>query len=382
MSIDMIFEKLENIVLNPSEEIKKYKYIEDRKIIGCFPVYCPEEIIHASGMLPVGLWGGNTELELSKQYFPAFACSIMQSCMEYALKGTYDELSAVIIPGMCDTLICAGQNWKSAIPHIRYISLVHPQNRKIQAGIEYLKDEYLNIAEILEKISGNSITKEKLNNSIGIYNEHRRTLREFVDLANNYPQIITPYKRHIAIKSGYFMDKKDHSIEIRNIINELAVVKPEKAEYKKVLLSGIVADSKELLKALEMNNIQVVSDDLAQESRQFRYDIPDGDDPFYRLAEYWSIFEGCSLAYDPEKKRGNIIIDEIQQKEIDGVIFCMMKFCDPEEYDYPFMKKAVDSIGIPNLYIEIDQQSKVDEQIATRLQTFSEILNNQVRRTV
>ncbi len=102
-------------------------------------------------MLPVGIWGGQTELDLAKQYFPAFACSIMQSCLEYGLKGAYDELSGVIIPGMCDTLICLGQNWKSAVPHIKYISLVHPQNRKLEAGVKYLISEYKGVKENLKK---------------------------------------------------------------------------------------------------------------------------------------------------------------------------------------------------------------------------------------
>ncbi len=57
-------------------------------------------------MLPIGIWGGDVEANLAKQYYPAFCCSIMQSCMEFGLKGVYEGLSAVIIPGMCDTLNC------------------------------------------------------------------------------------------------------------------------------------------------------------------------------------------------------------------------------------------------------------------------------------
>ena len=52
----------------------------------------------------------------------------------------------------------------------------------------------------------------------------------------------------------------------------------------------------------------------------------------------------------------------------------MMKFCDPEEFDYPILLQEFDSAGIRNLQIEIDQESTAFEQIKTRIQTFAEIL--------
>lgn len=94
-----------------------------------------------------------------------------------------------------------------------------------------------------------------------------------------------------------------------------------------------------------------------------------------RLARQWSNIEGCSLAYDPKKKRGSLIVDEVKKKDIDGVIFCMMKFCDPEEYDYPLVRKDIEDSGIPTLYVEIDQQTQNNEQARTRIQTFAEMMS-------
>lgn len=52
----------------------------------------------------------------------------------------------------------------------------------------------------------------------------------------------------------------------------------------------------------------------------------------------------------------------------------MMKFCDPEEYDFPLIAKALDAIGVPTLFLEVDQQPGSLEQVRTRLQTFAEML--------
>ena len=51
-----------------------------------------------------------------------------------------------------------------------------------------------------------------------------------------------------------------------------------------------------------------------------------------------------------------------------------MKFCDPEEYDYPIVKKDLEQAGIPELYIEVEQQSVNVEQIRTKIQTFADII--------
>ena len=48
--------------------------------------------------------------------------------------------------------------------------------------------------------------------------------------------------------------------------------------------------------------LAIVADDLAQESRQVRVDVPEGDEaPLYRLARVWQNMYGCPLATDTKK---------------------------------------------------------------------------------
>ena len=114
MKLQDIILKLEDASNNPKRLMQEY-IAQGDKVVGCLPVYTPEELVHAAGMVPMGIWGGNIELNEAKQYFPAFACSIMQSIMENAMRGSYKGLSAAIIPCMCDTLICISQIWKCGI---------------------------------------------------------------------------------------------------------------------------------------------------------------------------------------------------------------------------------------------------------------------------
>lgn len=375
MELKTILSRFEEIACSPKKMVDEYIKATGKKAIGCLPVYTPEEIVYAADMLPVGLWGGPTEVDLAKQYFPAFACSIMQSCMEYGLKGSYNNLSGVIIPGMCDTLICMSQNWKSGITQIPMITFVHPQNRKIKAGVEYLVAEYQNVKKQIEAIRGSEITEQEITKAIEVYNEHRAVMRDFVELTASHLNTIDSKTRSNVIKSSYFMRKDEHTALVKELNEMLKAMPEEKYTGKTILATGIIMDSKEILDLFEENNIRIAYDNLAQETRQFRTDVPqDGECALERLANQWRDIEGCSLAYDPQKKRGHIIVDEVKNRKIDGVVYAMMKFCDPEEYDYPIIKQDLEKAEIPHLCIEIDQQTSNNEQVRTRIQTFAEIL--------
>lgn len=47
-----------------------------------------------------------------------------------------------------------------------------------------------------------------------------------------------------------------------------------------------------------------------------------------------------------------------------------MKFCDPEAFDYPLVKKDLEEAGVPLLSVEHDQLVESTEQLRTRIQGF------------
>ena len=75
---------LQEACCHPRMRLEHY-LAQGKKVVGCFPPYTPEELVHASGMIPFGLWGGISKLELARSYLPAFACPLMQANMEFGL---------------------------------------------------------------------------------------------------------------------------------------------------------------------------------------------------------------------------------------------------------------------------------------------------------
>lgn len=76
-SLQENLELLKNIATNPKKQLDHY-IAAGKKVVGCFPVYTPEVMVHAAGMIPMGLWGAQTEITQSRNYLPPFACPIMQ----------------------------------------------------------------------------------------------------------------------------------------------------------------------------------------------------------------------------------------------------------------------------------------------------------------
>ena len=369
-----IINEFKAIADNPRKAMDDYKKETGKGAVGIMPVYCPEEIVHAAGYLPIGMWGAQKkQISKARTYLPPFACSIMQSVMELQLEGIYDDLEAVIFSVPCDTLKCMSQKWNRPVPAIVF---THPQNRKIakDAANVFAREEFNIVKEKLEDILDVHISNKAIKNSIAVYNENRAACREFSDVAAEYAAVVTPSDRHAVIKARWFMEKSRHTALVKELIAALKAEPAPEFKGKKIIVTGIQVEPYDVLDIFQENGFAIVADDLAQETRNFRQDVPDDDDALMALARAWNEFDGCSLATDANKPKGQMIIDAVKKYGADAVVVCMMKFCDPEEFDYPILLQEFEAAGVKNLYIEVDQESTAFEQVKTRIQTFAEIL--------
>lgn len=369
-----IINEFKAIADNPRKAMDDYKKETGKGAVGIMPVYCPEEIVHAAGYLPIGMWGAQKkQISKARTYLPPFACSIMQSVMELQLEGVYDDLEAVIFSVPCDTLKCMSQKWNRPVPAIVF---THPQNRKIakDAANVFAREEFNIVKEKLEDILDVHISNKAIKNSIAVYNENRAACREFSDVAAEYAAVVTPSDRHAVIKARWFMEKSRHTALVKELIAALKAEPAPEFKGKKIIVTGIQVEPYDVLDIFQENGFAIVADDLAQETRNFRQDVPDDDDALMALARAWNEFDGCSLATDANKPKGQMIIDAVKKYGADAVVVCMMKFCDPEEFDYPILLQEFEAAGVKNLYIEVYQESTAFEQVKTRIQTFAEIL--------
>ncbi len=382
MSIEARVAEFREIADSPKKQLLARK-AEGKKCIGVMPYYAPEELVDAAGMVPFGLWGSNSKtISRAKEYCATFYCAVAQLDLEMLLDGTLDLLDGVITPAICDTLRPMTQNIRVAMSEkLPCIFLAHPQNRRPAYGLKFTVQQYTNVRRELEKIAGAAIPDEAIRESIRVYNRSRAARREFVKLAGTRCDVIGPVERSAVLKAAWFTPKAEYTGKLEALNEELRALPARGWKGVKVVTSGIICDNPRLLEIFEENHMAIAADDVAHESRSFRVDAPETGDPMEALAKQFADQDYDVILYDKQSdqnRRGEFVANLVKESGADGLIVFMQQFCDPEEMEYPDLKKALDVAGIPHIRLGVDMQMKDFGQARTAIQAFADLLS--VRR--
>src|SRR5262249_48681608 len=114
-----------------------------RKVVGYMPIYVPRELIHAAGMLPLGVLRGGDQLEVihGDAYSQSYICRIPRSTIELGVSGRLDFVDGMLFPSICDVIRNLSGMWKMMFPHVyvRYFDV--PQNYRDEIGGNYYVSE-------------------------------------------------------------------------------------------------------------------------------------------------------------------------------------------------------------------------------------------------
>ena len=377
-NIENLITKFEKIAASPYGQLMGYKE-QGKKAIGVLPYYAPEELVYAAGMVPFGMWGSNKKtISRAKEYCATFYCTIAQLAVEMLLDGTMDGLDGVITPTICDTLRPMSQNIRIMMEgKMPVIFLAHPQNRFDENGLRFTVSQYTNIRKRLEEIAGHPITDDDIREAIKVYNACHVEQRRFVKLAGEHPDVVTAVKRAQVLKAGWFMLKDEYTAMLKELNDALEALPECDWPGTKIVTSGIICDNPVLLQIFDEYQIAIAADDVAHESRTFKTDIPDDPDPMMALAKQFADRDHDVLLYDPkscENRRAEFVAQLVKDSGADGLVLFMQQFCDPEEMEYPYLKKELDARGIPHIKLGIDQQMRDFGQARTALQAFADVL--------
>jgi len=109
-------EQIEEVVRNPLKPIARWKERTGGKLMGCLacmPPFAPEELIHAAGMLPVGLWGAEIPVRRADAKLQSFACSVARTSLEMGLSEALSVCDGFLFPSTCDAFQNLSEVWKA-----------------------------------------------------------------------------------------------------------------------------------------------------------------------------------------------------------------------------------------------------------------------------
>lgn len=346
--------------------------------VGFMPIYVPRELLHAQGVLPVGLMGGREDLEIIKgdAYYQSYICHIPRSTVELGLNGSLSCLDGMLFPAICDVIRNLSGMWQSLFPGVlvRYLDL--PQEFTPGLGGLFYRHELEQLAKDLEARGAAPLRPEALARSIALYNEDRRLVRELYALRRREPWKVPTHELYVVLRAALVLPVEESTPMLRDYL-ELAAADATRRplDQARVLLTGSFCEQPPLglIKTLERAGCYIVDDDFVQAHRFLRSDIPTGGDPLGNLVDAFLTDAVASpTRYVCEGVKGQELVARAEESGAEGVLFCAPSFCDPALLDQPMTVAAVERAGVPWTAFKYAENSGQFQVIREQAGTFAD----------
>jgi len=324
-----------------------------RKAIGYMPIYVPREIIHAAGMLPVGIFGGGDQLEVIQgdAYYQSYICRIPRSTLELGLTGRLDCLDGMLFPSICDVIRNLSGMWQILFKdkYVRYFDV--PQEYHDAVGGEYYVHELETLRDDLAKVGGRTITDDDLRKSIAVHNENRRAVRDLYDYRSQKPWQAPTSEVYLVLRAGNVLPPEEHTELVRDYIAAAEAEKRPKRDNARVVVTGSFCEQPPLglIKSIEMAGCYVVDDDFMLVQRWLLDDVATDGDPLENLSKAF-LHRSASTAskYDERREdKGKFLVESVKRNAAEGVIFAAASFCDPALLERPMLQEVLAKHKIP-----------------------------------
>lgn len=324
-----------------------------RRAIGYMPVYAPLEIVHAAGMLPVGILGGGDNLEVIQgdAYYQSYICRIPRSTLELGLTGRMDCIDGMLFPSICDVIRNLSGMWQMLFPekYVKYIDV--PQNYVDGVGGEFYMNEMQHLRDDLGKLRGTPITDDELRASIRVYNDNRAAVRELYAYRALKPWQAPTSEVYLLLRAGMVLPPEEHTKLVREYVAATDAVPRARRDNARVVVTGSFCEQPPLalIKSIEMAGCYVVDDDFMLGTRWLLQDVDTEGNPLEALSKAFLHHSASTAAkYDAKREeKGVFLLKQVKTRGAEGVVFAAPSFCDPALLERPMLQDVLAKAKVP-----------------------------------
>jgi len=309
-----------------------------------------------------------------------FTCSYVRATLDYALRGGFDFLDGMLICNSCDhsrrmyelfqRKVFKRENFEKKIPFF-YLSVPHIISNE---GFGWFKKEIEELREEIENAYKLEILDNSLKNSIKIYNENRRLLREIHKLRiQENPKLSGAEALQISVANSS-IPKSFANQELKRIINQMKESEGIKNYQKRIMLVGSIIDDLNFINLIEAAGALIISDFLCFGTRNFLDDVEPGGDPLEQISRRVYHRISCPRMMDDHERRLNFIKNEINNAKIDGVILQRINNCDLHGCDNMLFEHELKDLEIPVINIDREYVQADTTRLQTRIEAFLEMI--------
>lgn len=351
------------------------------RIIGCFPLYPPVELLHSMGLTPVTLWGlrdFSPGVPLSDRHLQAYTCSVGRCLTEFVLRHGSEVLDGIFLYNACDTLRNLPEILQnglaeqgSALPlfrlHIPASSLTRP------ADAHYLRERVRRLVRELEETFGTPFSMESFDRSVKLYRRQHELSSRLQDLVGLGSVSFSEFCR--ILNAGSFLPVEKHIEMLATAIEQSDTGRGEQMELPRVMVSGILPPSPGVAECIESSGLRVADNDIAMFKRTYGYTPPAASNPEEYYVDLYGNHHPCTTMLHTGDARIKHLRKSVRERTIRGFIFFGEKFCEYEYFEVPYLRKVLEGEGVRMLSLDFSLEG--DESIGslrTRIESFAETL--------
>jgi benzoyl-CoA reductase/2-hydroxyglutaryl-CoA dehydratase subunit BcrC/BadD/HgdB len=353
------------------EYMRQQREKHHRRLFGVFPIQYPREILWALDILPIEIWDPPVEVLHAHAHLQTYICSVVKLGLELILRGKCDDLDGFLFPHTCDSV----QNLASIVNDYLGLKIpcyffYHPKAPYRNSSRRYYTEQLRTFAADLSERFG-SLDPSKLRRCVEVSQRIAEACREIYDWRAGRELKASNAEFYGTLRMGEYL----HPDDFLQTLHRFSADYRGKADGDLgVVLSGILPNPPEILSLLDRFGARVVEDDLANGSRRLLFPPSAKEEPFEALTEIYFSLPPCPTKDSPISDRLQFILERVERSGAKGVIFCMVKFCEPELFDVPLLVEGLKERGLATLIVDVELNRGVSGQLATRLEAFVEML--------
>jgi benzoyl-CoA reductase subunit C len=380
-ALETLVARCERIALDLDfNEVRRWKEAHGAPAVGHLPLYVPREVLHAAGVLPVGIVGADERLEIVRgdACFQSYICHLPRSVMELALSGRLDVLDGMLFPSTCDVIRNLSGVWRLEFPdrYVRYLDL--PQDFDPASGGRFYRRMLEELYDDMRCLSGSRAGDGELRRSIEVYDACRRLVGELDELRAQEPWRVPASEAYVVLRAGLVVPVEEHCRLLRLYLEAVRQEERVERDNARVILTGAFCEQPPLalIRTLERAGCYLVGDDFLPVLRWLGPEVGRGGDPLEDLTRaFLNHRDESATRFLPDgRARGARLVEEAGRCGAEGVLFAAPSFCDPALLERPMLQAVLAESGIAYTSFKYAENTGQLQPIREQAGTFADTL--------